>query len=290
MVVEDDFEHHSSRIHFSIQSDSGWLQVYAVSGPGGIRSGTIVRTQGVRLGSLIVARSFSVVAHASPGGCSGTGLQKLAVVMVNFASSSIDPSTVNATTLQSIISGSGHSLTAYWNEASYGQTSASANIFGPYNLGQDYTGSDYTAIQTAAINVAATTGGVNFSNYTHVAIVMPNGFPVGGGLGTIGCESLTSPTTGTFTAGVIWLRADFTVPNDVGVCAFAHEDGHNLGLNHASTESYGSVPLGSFGTVPVHSEYGHYFSLMSECFTFNSTTLLGHYDVQHKISLGWFAP
>ena len=50
------------------------------------------------------------------------------------------------------------------------------------------------------------------------------------------------------------------------------------------------VPLGSFGTVPVHNEYGSFFSLMSECFTYNSTTLLGHYDAQHKVALGWFVP
>jgi hypothetical protein len=136
------------------------------------------------------------------------------------------------------------------------------------------------------LNAAAST--VTFPNYTHIVIVMPDGFPVGGGLGTVGCESFTAPST--FTAGVVWVRADFMIPNDVGVCALAHEDGHNMGLNHASTESYGSVPLGSFGTVPVHNEYGSFFSLMSECFTYNVTTLLGHYDAQHKVALGWWVP
>ncbi len=129
---------------------------------------------------------------------------------------------------------------------------------------------------------------MNFQNYTHIIIVMPDGFPVSGGYGTIGCRSFTSPTT--FTAGVVWVRADFMVPNDVGVCALAHEDGHNMGLNHASTESYGAVPLGGWGTVPVHNEYGSFFSLMSECFTYNTTTLLGHYDAQHKVALGWYLP
>ena len=290
VVVEDDFEHHTSRTRISIQSGGEWLAVYTAGGAPGLQSGVVIGSRGLRMGPMILARDLKIIPRPAALGCSTTGAQKLAVVMVNFLSSSINTASVNSGTLGAIINGGTHNLTGYWNEASYGLTSATGDVYGPYNLGADYTGSDYTAIQTAAINAAANTGGVNFSNYNHVVIVMPNGFPVGGGLGTIGCSSLSSPTTGAFQAGVVWLRADFTIPNDVGVCAFAHEDGHNLGLDHASTESYGSVPLGSFGTVPVHTEYGSYFSLMSECWTFSETTLLGHYDAQHKAQLGWFVP
>lgn len=290
VVAEDDFEHHSSKTHVSMQTGGERLDVYAAGQPGSLRSGDRIEVVGVRLGRTILVRKLTVAVQPAASGCSSIGVQHLAVVMVNFASSSIDTSTVNSASIEAIISGATHNLTGYWNEASYGQTSAAADVYGPFNLGADYTGSDYNAIETAAINAAATTGNVTFGNYTHVVIVMPNGFPTGGGLGTIGCASLTSPTTGPFIAGVVWLRADFLTPNDVGVCGFAHENGHNLGLNHASTESYGSVPLGSFGTVPVHNEYGSFFSLMSECFTYNNTTLLGHYDAQHKVSLGWWAP
>ena len=294
VVVEDDFEHHSSKTRVSIQVGQEWLPVYSADTPADLQSGGIIRATGARMGG------FPPIAETHGGEESGhaassarsttTGVQHLVVVMVNFKSSTIDTTKVNSSTLGAIVSGGAHSLTAYWNEASYGLTSAAADVFGPYNLGADYTSSDYNTIRDATIAAAANIGHVNFQNYTHVIIVMPDGFPVGGGLGTIGCSSLTSPTTGAFTAGVVWVRADFVVPNDVGVCAFAHEDGHNMGLDHASTESYGSVPLGSFGTVPVHNEYGSFFSLMSECFTYNVTTMLGHYDAQHKVALGWYTP
>ena len=66
-------------------------------------------------------------------------------------------------------------------------------MYGPFNLGADYTGSEYNQLETDTLNAAAST--VNFPNYTHIVIVMPDGFPVGGGLGTIGCASFTSPTT-----------------------------------------------------------------------------------------------
>jgi M6 family metalloprotease-like protein len=287
VVAEDDFVHGASRIHLSMQAGGERLQVYSTD-PVNLRTGDTIAVAGVRMGRMLLIRRLSPVARAdaAASACTTTGVQHLAILMVNFASSSIDTSVTNSASLGAIVNGGSHNLTGYWTEASYGLTSAAADVYGPFNLGADYTGSEYNQLETDTLNAAAST--VNFPNYTHIVIVMPDGFPVGGGLGTIGCASFTSPTT--FTAGVIWVRADFMIPNDVGVCALAHEDGHNMGLNHASTESYGSVPLGSFGTVPVHNEYGSFFSLMSECFTYNVTTMLGHYDAQHKVALGWWVP
>jgi M6 family metalloprotease-like protein len=287
VVAEDDFVHHASRIHFSMQAGGERLRVYSTD-PANLRTGDTIVASGVRMGRMLLIRTISPVARAdaAASACTTTGVQHLAVLMVNFASSSINTSVTNSASLGAIVNGGSHNLTGYWNEASYGLTSAAADVYGPFNLGADYTGSDYNTLLTDTLNAAAST--VTFPNYTHIVIVMPDGFPVGGGLGTVGCESFAAPST--FTAGVVWVRADFMIPNDVGVCALAHEDGHNMGLNHASTESYGSVPLGSFGTVPVHNEYGSFFSLMSECFTYNVTTLLGHYDAQHKVALGWWVP
>ena len=287
VVAEDDFEHQTSTIHLSIQVGAERLQVYTTD-PARLRTGDIIAAAGVRMGRMLLVRKISLTARAeaAASACSTTGTQHLAILMVNFASSTINTSALNSTTFGNIISGSAHNLNGYWNEASYGLTSAAGDVFGPFNLNANYDNTQYDQLQADTFAAAAST--VNFPNYTHIVIVMPNGFPVGGGLGTIGCRSYTSPTT--FTAGVIWVRADFMIPNDVGVCALAHESGHNMGLNHASTESYGSVPLGSMGTVPVHNEYGSYFSLMSMCFTYNVTTMLGHYDAQHKIALGWFVP
>ena len=289
VVVEDDFEHRASRRHISIQSGGEWREVHFTDPAPEIRSGAVITARGLRAGSIIVAREASLSLTPASIGCSSIGPQKLAILIVNFSGASV-PAALNSTTLGAMVSGGGHSLNAYWNEASYGSVSATADVFGPFNLGANYT--TYNAVETAAINAAATSGGVTFQNYNHVVIVMPNNFPTGGGLGTVGCTDLTSPTTGAFTAGVVWLRSDFIAPggvvhNDIGVCGLAHEDGHNMGLGHASSESYGNIPLGSIGTVPTHDEYGDRFSLMGLCYTINGTTLLGHYAAQHKVQLGW---
>ena len=291
VVMEDDFQHRTSRVRFALLLAEGRIEVYGASALPELTTGVVVRSRGVKVGSMILSREASIAGSlALDGACSTKGVQRIAVILVNFLSSSIDTSVINATSIGNVISGGAHSTSGFWYEASYGQTTASGDVFGPFSLGANYTGAQYDAIRDAAITAAATTGGVNFSNYTHVVIIMPNGFPVGGGLGSIGCEALSSPTTGSFTAGVVWLRADIATPNDLGVCAFVHENGHNMGLSHASTEAYPSVPLGSFGTVPTHTEYGSFFSLMSLCDTINGTTLLGHYDAPHKVMLGWFAP
>jgi M6 family metalloprotease-like protein/uncharacterized repeat protein (TIGR01451 family) len=285
VVAEDDFEHGASRTHTSITAEGRKLKVLFAGSAPAVRSGAVIRIKGLRVGDLVAASEAMVQTAAL--GCSTTGQQKIAVLMLNFASSQI-PSSINAGYLNNMLFGAGgHSMKGYWNEASFGQVSASGDVFGPFNLGADFAAGQYDQVRDAAINAAASS--VTFQNYNHVLLVLPPGYPTGGGLGTIGCESLSYDSAGFFQAGIVWLRSDFLLPNDVGVCATSHENGHNLGLEHASSESYGSVPLGPLNAVPVHDEYGDRFSVMGQCFTYNFTTLLGHYAAQHKIALGWMA-
>jgi M6 family metalloprotease-like protein/uncharacterized repeat protein (TIGR01451 family) len=286
VVAEDDFEHHTSRIHLSLQVGNERFELFS-SAPPNLRTGDTIETAGVRMGRMLLARHVSLTAKVSiaASGCTTTGTQHLAILLVNFQTSSINTSVINSTSMGAIVTGGTHNLTSYWNEASYGLTSAAADVFGPFNLNADFPDGNIESVLAATLTAA---GSVNFPNYTHVVIVMPNGFPSSGGFGSVGCRNFYSPST--FTAGVVWVRADFMTPNDVGVCALAHENGHNMGLDHASRYAYSSVPLGGFVTTPAFTDYGSDFSLMSLCFTYNGNTLLGHYDAQHKVALGWFVP
>ncbi len=284
VTFEDDFVHGTSRTHTSLTHEGAKFQIsFANPGPA-ISSGTIISIKGLRVGEMLGSRDLTILAPAG-GTCSTIGQQKIAVLLVNFSTSQI-PSTVNSSYLNSMLFGSGTpALNTYWAEASSGKVSATGDVFGPFNLGKDYTSSQYDQIRDDAITAAASS--VTFANYNYVIIIMPPGFPIGGGLGTLGCTELGYASTGSFRAGVSWLRSDFVTPSDLGVCATAHENGHNLGLNHASTESYGSIPVGSFGSTPVIDEYGDRFSLMGLCYNFNSSNLLGHYAAPHKVALGW---
>src|SRR5262249_43303794 len=71
---------------------------------------------------------------ASAQTCSTTGVQNVAVLLINFQDAAI------STTAQQAYdaffdTSSGRSLNGYWQEASYAQTSASGSIFGPFTIG-----------------------------------------------------------------------------------------------------------------------------------------------------------
>src|SRR2546427_12818833 len=68
----------------------------------------------------------------------------------------------------------GRSLNGYWQEASYGQSSAVGNVFGPFTVGPSTSYSCSTIFNQLANDAlaAAIAGGVNLQNYSRVFIVI----------------------------------------------------------------------------------------------------------------------
>src|ERR1044071_5171514 len=91
VTVEDDFAHGASRTHTSLRSEGRDLELYFAGPQPELRSGTTLRTEGLRVGQMLAVRDAAVLPHASTG-CSSTGVQKIAVLLVNFASSQIPAS------------------------------------------------------------------------------------------------------------------------------------------------------------------------------------------------------
>src|SRR5205823_7581975 len=85
---------------------------------------------------------------------------------------------------------------------------------------------------------AASTSGVNLQNYTRINIVFP-GFSTNCGWAGItstgsagaGCAVWNTPS-GTLTASISYLISSYLTTRDKGVILTAHEDGHQLGLDH----------------------------------------------------------
>lgn len=280
--VLDDFEHDHTRRLYSIRTPGGKsFEAHLVGLPeSDQKCGVTVQASGIRLGNVIAARVSAVTPLLTS--CSPIGEQKAVILLLNFQGSTL-PATVTQASVRDLFFGATNSMDHHWRESSYGKTWATGDVFGPFNLqATNYTIDQIDDMETDAIAAADST--VNFALYNRIFLVYPNVFPQAGGIGTIGCGTVTS-NDGNNTTSTSWLRADFL--RDRNVCAAVHEGGHNLGLDHASSVQYNSEPLGRIGDTGTHDEYGDRFSQMGTCRLFNTSWVLGHYAAQHKLQLGW---
>ncbi len=254
------------------------------------------------------ARSTSATDPKStaPATCSPLGQQRIAVLIVKFpaATPAFPTGLDQAAYWNQVLFGANPSVNTYWNEVSQGQTSATGDVYGPFQLSTQYDCTTTSAMQTAAIAAAA--GTVDFSQYNRIIIVYPVTSCTFGGLGNIGCQSASATIAHQYS--VVWLpispnyRADFTYPQMWG--GTSHELGHNLGLNHGNTLDFNAISLGPLdfsttnpGTVvgsgsgsgsgsnlaAVNTEYGDNFDVMGYPWTYG-----GPYNAVHRTKiLGW---
>ncbi len=238
-----------------------------------------LRISGLRLGSAMLVNEAAVDQVAPLTSCSPLGAQSVAVLLVKMPSDATP--TVTAQDMQAAFLGnSGTSISNYFAEGSYNQVSFTGNVVGWLTLDRAYTCNEADAIREAAINAADSL--VDFRNYSRVQIVFPaiSGCSFGG-LGTVGCESLSSAGDGTFTASVSWVNLySFDIPALTTYERIGdHEMGHNFGLNHSHSLKYHDQFLGPDRTQPEETEYGDPFSVMGSS--------NGHYSAPQKVALGW---
>src|SRR5262245_47051849 len=289
VVVGDDFEHGKSVTVVTIDQGDRPVRVhFAGPLPDGLQSGSFLSVEGVLSGNRIAASSGQVMmgVETAPA-CSTTGDQKVLAILVNFPSHTLPPS-ITPDFVRGFMFGTGGltSLDGFWREASYGLTSASGAVVGPYNLTQDYDCDTTAGMRYAAL--LAADADVDFTQYNRIFIIFP---PLAScwfaGLGELACNNLSTPGDGTFSASTSWLYSDSMVnniaPHDFGVFVASHEGGHNLGMQHANFRSFGNEPIGYPGAPFTDFEYGDVFSSMGR-------PAFGHYAAPHKVRLGWLDP
>jgi len=287
VLAEMDFRNHKAWTHRYLRLPGERIELFG--GPKTFHmfdslGGKQIRARGIRSEKLVAVDSLAIAA-ATPLSCTTTGTQNIAVLTVTSLSNPALPSTWNAQAIANMFFGSsGSTLNTYWQETSYGQTSAQGTVFGPFSLASDYScsesGSD--ALRKAAVAAAQST--VDFTQFNRVAVVFPTQSCSFGGLASIGCDYTDLPQTYSF--------AWFPVfpDEDVGsyVRILAHEGGHNLGLNHANSDDFGAIPLGAPGDDGVDTEYGEPFSVMGVGEQGSTSLATGQYSAQHKAQiLGW---
>jgi len=235
-------------------------------------------------GAVVVTGSMPMDAQSS---CRTTGVQNTIVILATFPG--VTP--LSTLTTQSVydmfFATTRPSLNSYWQEASYGTTSAAGDVFGWYTLNGSYNGcQSLSSLQSDAMSAAAASG-ANFQNYNRVVVIFPDVLGCGwSGLSSIGGSSLNTPS------GIINASSSYLSAAYASVQVAAHELGHGLGLAHASsrgfTDSSGTpITLGPLGTRGGLTEYGDKFSAMSCC----TGNLGGEYGAPHKAEiLDWLAP
>ncbi len=279
-LIFDDAALATHRSLIRIRTAEGLLEVHFAGVTPALKCGDRLRVRGVRAGGRVAAADGSIVGTAlAATACTPAGPQNTAVLLVTFPG--VAAPGITAQTVWDIFFGvSGRSVSNFWYEASYGQTTATGDVFGWYTLDAAYTCDEYHAMRDAAIRAADPY--VDFTKYNRVFIIFPNPGSCGwAGLSTVGCGGLTTGD-GSITASTSWLLATYMSSRDQGVKLATHEGGHGLGLAHASSRDFGAETLGPPGETGTLSEYGDSFSTMGY---WN----FGHYAAPHKRRLSWLA-
>jgi M6 family metalloprotease-like protein len=221
------------------------------------RSGRVVTLSGRAHGSELYVLAAQTESYAAPPTALATaqtatvasGDQKTLVIVANFRDESVTCST-SAINDAMFSDPNGLSVDSLYRDNSLGKISFSGNVVGPYTVPFASTDTCDISAWADAADAEATATGVDLAGYAHKVYVMPANACPGAGFGTVGG-----------TPSGAWVFAC----NLKGL--FAHELGHNLGMDHASTPT---------------AEYGDSTDPMA----YGSTQLRGM-NAPHRQQLGW---
>lgn len=282
-VVVDNFQAGTSRTRFFLRTGTESLELEGVEGTG-LRGGQTVDVTGQVSGrKLAVAHVAAAEAETAPAACTATGEQKAAIILVSFPSkallSSVTPALVRASFF-----GTGRTVETFLRESSYGQTSITGDVLGPYTLTADYFDEPF-AVLDAAVQAAAPFA--NLTQYNRIFVVAPQGQTGldSGGMALLGCGQIPSPE-GNLNASSIWMGAESMVGQDEIVAIASHELGHGFGLEHARFADYGSDAVGPAGQAAAPWDQLHEYGDANSSMGRQS----GQWAAPQKALLGWLQP
>ncbi len=299
-IIEDGVNLSYSRDILHLHTAGGTYELhFAGRPPERISCGALLAVVGLSAGDRIAAQQATVTQAAASAGCSTTGLQKVAVILVNLPSAKL-PTNVTYDLVNGIFMGNSYttvtnnpdwSISDFWTQNSDGKTSVNPpgaspgglKVVGPYTLASDM---DFCANQDAFRRAAyaAADADLNYAEYSRIVIVGPNyGCSGTAGIGTLGCWGSECPGDGACNFSWTWWRGDQMASRSLGVRLGTHEMGHNLTMHHATSRDHGTEVVGPIGVSGTTTEYGDLFGTMG---SWN----FGFYNAQHSVNqLAWLS-
>jgi hypothetical protein len=272
VIYADDFANHRAERRYFIRDEQSGLtfQVrFEKDPPRDVQTGSVVRITGRANGTDLYAAAGTVSSSSAgmetatattteavtgtPASLSGD--QRTLLMMVNFNDATLSCSAGTITNTM-FTDSSGQSVNALYRDTSHGQISFSGNVVGPYTINYSVTRCDPDAWSKAA-EAAATAAGVDVASYPHRVYVMPESYCAAAGLGSVGGNPSHAWVFTCGTKGV-----------------YAHELGHNLGLDHAASSLNGQTNEFGDGSDPM---------------AMSGNGLLG-LNAPHRHQLGWASP
>jgi hypothetical protein len=176
--------------------------------------------------------------------CSTVGNQTTAIILLKFAGSTLTlPTGLDQPAYwQNLFTGPTPSVNDFLKDTSYGQTSLSADVFGPITIPGSYDCNTTDGMATAAF--AAVQGMVDFTSYNRYVLVYPAATCAFAGLGAF---PVGASTTIPHQYTIMWVPElpGYSPTNPPNFFTnVSHEFGHNLGLNHSNSLDFGTQMLG----------------------------------------------
>jgi len=255
-TIEDDFTHGRSITHWYVHAGDHRIEMFFPAGQTPsrhIHENIVARGVGTDRVMSVETIRLDTAATPPPAGlnCTPVGLENTAVLVMeqpNGGQPYPDGGTFWTSSAtwpwpQDYFGASTPSANSYWNEASFGVTTGTGTIFGPFQFSSNESCNDTDSLQADALAVAKNNG-VDFSTYSRISIIYPVlscGF---GGLGTVGCNPADSTISHPYS--ISWIPVASNYPtSQVLWGVVTHEEGHNLGLHHSSSLDFGNITLGA---------------------------------------------
>ena len=264
LTHSDDFRRGDARFYYALREGRRHTPLHFGRWRADLRDGMRIQVRGTMAEGRVSVEQVRRLKQpaARTFAATGPGPRRVAVLLVNFSNDTSQPYTP-AQAASTMFTGPA-SVSAYFQEESFGTTSLSGDTFGWYTLPATNSGCAVDVWAQAA-NAAATAAGVNLGSYQHVVYA----FPYASSCGWAGLASMPGSR--------VWINGAFNLR------VLGHELTHNLGVHHAGTLS--CTQNGARVAISAScssNEYGDPFDIMGSSSR--------HTSNWHKGQIGWLDP